>query len=418
MKKVTLLLVMFAFLANIAMAQSSEVQNAFNNNRQAQTCIEYAEQAKKQNRVEKANKEMNNAKLLLQKAKTSIDNASQNERTMGDAKTWHYYGVIYLKIATYPEFSVLDAEALEKSSGAFIKVYELDQEYFAQNQYEIMSYINAIGTNYFNNGSMAFDAGDYAKAIDCYRKSYDTMTILGQQDNAALLNAVQIAVKMAHDYSTAIEICEILLNNAYEDPQVYLYMAKAQGESGNEDLMLQYLQTGREKYPDDENLINEQIETYIKLKREVEIVDQIKEMAQTHNDNYAYSYILGTIYGNMESPIYNVDSAVCYYKKAIEINPNDEYSYAAIAGLYIDESNAIKNEAEAILDNAKNFNEAMKKSDAMMKESDAVLEQALPYIEKAHELAAEDMDITRVLKSVYVRLKMMEKAKAIDSAVR
>lgn len=416
MKKLTLLLVMFAFLANVAMAQSGEVQNAYTFNRQAQDAINYAENHKSSNRIEKANKEMNNAKLLIQRAKTAIDKASQNEKTMNDAKTWHYYGVIYLKIATYPEFADLDAEALEKSATAFIKVNELDQSYFIDNQQEIMSYINSIGTNYFNQGGMAYEAGDYPKSIDCYKKAYETMTILGQKDNAALLNAVQIAVKMANAYETAVELCEILIANSYEDPLVYQYMANAQNALGNDDKMLEYLQIGREKFPDNEGLINEQIESYIKLKREVEIIDQIKEMAEIHNDNFAYSFIIGTIYGNTESPIYNIDSAVVYYKKAIEINPNSIDSYANLAGIYIDRSNVIKNEAEAILDNATNFNEAMKQSDAMMKESDTVLEQALPYIEKAYELAKDDMDIKRVLKSVYVRLKMMDKASALDSA--
>ena len=46
MKKVTLLLVMFALTVNIAMAQSGEVQNAFTFNRQAQGSIELAENPK------------------------------------------------------------------------------------------------------------------------------------------------------------------------------------------------------------------------------------------------------------------------------------------------------------------------------------------------------------------------------------
>ena len=413
MKKLTLLLVMFAFMANVAMAQSSEVQNASTNNRYTQQYIDEAKSTQKESKIEKA---MSNAKIYLQKAKTAIDKASQHEKTMNDAKTWHYYGVIYLKIATYPEFNDLDTEALEKSAAALLKVNELDPEYFMDNQQEIMSYFNSIGINYFNQGGKAYEAKDYKNAIDCYKKSYETMTILGQKDNAALLNAVQIAVINANDYNSAVELCEILINNAYDEPKIYQFMARAQGELGNNDKMIEYLQMGREKYPDNEDLINEQIESYIKLKREVEIIDQIKEMARTHNDNFAYSFIIGTIYGNMESPIYNVDSATVYYKKAIEINPNSIDSYANLAGIYIDKSNAIRKEADALLDNPVNFNEAMKKSDAMMEESDKVLEQALPYVEKAYELANDDPSIKQVLKSVYTRLKMMDKAAALDSA--
>ena len=52
----------------------------------------------------------------------------------------------------------------------------------------------------------------------------------------------------------------------------------------------------------------------------------------------------------------------------------------------------------------------------MMAEIDAVRQQALPYVEKAHELLPEDEAIKQILKSLYVNLKMMDKAKALEDA--
>ena len=165
MKKVTLLVVMLAFFANISMAQNKERVNAFNYNKNAQSYIETAEQLNIQKRTEKAAKEMNNAKIMLERAKTSIDLAAAHEETMNDAKTWHYYGVIYLKIATYPEFNEIDTDALEKCAEAFRKVSEIDQTYFKQNQFEIMSYINSITTNYFNQGGAAYASSSTSRLI-------------------------------------------------------------------------------------------------------------------------------------------------------------------------------------------------------------------------------------------------------------
>ena len=51
MKKVTLLVVMLAFFANISMAQNKERVNAFNYNKNAQGYITIAEQLSKQNKV-------------------------------------------------------------------------------------------------------------------------------------------------------------------------------------------------------------------------------------------------------------------------------------------------------------------------------------------------------------------------------
>ncbi len=409
MKKVTLLVVMLAFIANIAMAQNKERVNAFNYNKNAQSYITTAEQLMVQNRIDKAEKQMGFAKIELGRAKTSIDLAAAHDETKNDAKTWHYYGVIYLKIATYPEFNEIDPDALTKCADAFRKLVELDETYFKNNYGEIITYIQSITTNYFNQGALAYEAGDYAKAIECYKQAYNTMAIIGQKDNEALLVAAQIAV-MAKEYNSAIELCSTLIENAFDNPQVYQYMAIAQGGLENNDAMLQYIQTGREKFPEDENLINEQINAYLKLKREAEIIDQIRQMAEKNTENSVYYFILGTIYGNQESELFNVDEAINCYNKVIEINPNDENAYINIAGIYIDKSNALKHEADELP-----LSET-KKYDEMMVQIDEVRSQALPYVEKAHELLPEDEAIKQILKSLYVNLKMMDKAKALEGA--
>ena len=326
MKKVTLLVVMLAFIANVSMAQNRERVNAFNDNKHAQSYIETAETLTIQKRTEKAAKEMANAKMMLERAKTSIDLASNHDETKNDAKTWHYYGVIYLKIATYPEFNDIDTDALEKCADAFKKIVELDESYLKDNYGEIVTYIQSITTNYFNQGGAAYEAGDYVKAINSYKRAYETMAIIGQKDNEALLVAAQIAV-MAKEYNSAIELCNTLIENGFENPQVYQYMGIAQGGLENNDAMLQYIQTGREKFPEDENLINEQINAYLKLKREAEIIDQIRAMAEKNTENSVYYFILGTIYGNQESELFNTEEALNCYNKVIEINPNDENAY-------------------------------------------------------------------------------------------
>ncbi len=407
MKKVTLLLAMFAFLANVATAQNKERVNAFNNNKYAQQYIESAEQLRTQNRVEKAEKEMNNAKIMLEKAKTAIDLAANHDETKNEARTWHYYGIVYYKIAAYPEFNSLDPDALEKCFEAFKMINELDPKYHKDNYADIAQHIVSIASNYVNKAAANYEAGDYVAAINCYKKAYDAMEVIGQKDNEALLFAAQTAV-MAKEYNTAIELCEILINNEYAAPQVYQFMAMAQGGLENNDAMIQYIQTGREKFPEDENLINEQINAYLKLKREAEIIDQIKEMASKNNENSVYCFILGTIYGNSESSLHSIDSAMVYYEKAIAINPNDENAYINIGSMFIDKSAALINKANDLpIDQIEEY-------DAMIAESKVYDEKALPFVEKAYELVPGDEAIKQALRTLYVRLKMMDKAKELE----
>ena len=127
MKKVLLLLAL-ALFGQFAMAQDMQRQNANNYQRQAQQLIDAADDYKAVNKMEKAAKQMNNAKILMEKAKASIDAASQHESTMNQAKTWHYYAVIYYKIGAYPEFYDLDPEAFTKVLSAVEKVKAEDIE--------------------------------------------------------------------------------------------------------------------------------------------------------------------------------------------------------------------------------------------------------------------------------------------------
>ena len=412
MKKLTFLVVMLAFFANVSMAQNKERVNAFNYNKNAQGYITTAEQLNKQNRVEKAAKQMGFAKIELQKAKTSIDLAAEHEETKNEARTWHYYGIVYYKIAAYPEFNDLDPEALDKSLNAFIKIIELDPEYAndRQNMFDIYQHIQSITSNYFNRGAVAYENGEYADAIKCYLAAYNSMLVIGQQDNEALLIAAQIALYNAKEYEKVIEICNQLLAAQHESPKVYQYLAVANSQMGNDEEMLKYINEGRAKFPEDDNLVNEQINAYLKLKREAEIIDQIKEMANKNSENSVYCLIIGTIYSNQESELYNVDSALVYYNRAIEVNPTDENAYINVGSMYIDKSAALINKANELpLDKFKEYDE-------LIAEARVFDEKALPYVEKAYELVPGDDAIKQALRTLYVRLKMMDKARALESA--
>ena len=412
MKKVTLLIVMLAFFANISMAQNKERVNAFNYNKNAQGYITTAEQLAKQNRADKAAKQMSFAKIELGKAKASIDLAAENEETKNEARTWHYYGIVYYKIAAYPDFNDLDPEALDKSLNAFMRIIELDPAYAndRQNMFDIYQHIQSITSNYFNKGAVAYENGEYKDAIDCYMSAYKSNLVIGQKDNEALLIAAQIALYNAKEYETAIAICNQLLAEQYESPKVYQFLAVANSQLGNDEDMLKYINEGRAKFPEDDNLVNEQINAYLKLKREAEIIDQIKEMANKNSNNSIYCLIIGTIYSNQESEIYNVDSALVYYNRAIEINPSDENAYINVGSMYIDKSAALINKANELpLDKFKEY-------DALIAEAKVFDEKALPYVEKAYELVPTDDAIKQALRTLYVRLKMMDKARALETA--
>ena len=377
MKKLVLTLAI-AFLGSFAIAQNIQVQNAFNKQKEAQQFIDQAETYKTQNKLDKAAKQMQNAKITIQKAKEAIDLASQHESTMNQAKTWHYYAVIYYKIGAYPEFADLDHDAFAKSLTAFEKIKQLDKKYYDNNLNEFRTYASNIGARYYDLGANSYNDYDYEGAYINFKKAYDATAIVGGKDNSALLNAAMSAMKV-EKFNESIEMLNTLIDNGMDEPAVYQNLAASYRGLGNNDKMLETIQVAREKFPDDENIMNEMINAYLTVHREDEIIAQIEEMAKKNTDQPVYYFILGTIYGNPESKLYNIETALTNYDMAIAENENYADAYYNAGALLIDKASQIYQEAnDKDPSQYSNFNEYLKATDAMAAEAKTYDQRALP----------------------------------------
>lgn len=406
MKKLVLTLAI-ALMGTFAFAQSVQVQNAYNNQKAAQQYIDQADAFKTQNKLEKAVKQMDNAKLMIKKAKDAIDAASQHEATVNQAKTWHYLAVIYYKIGLYPEFRDLDENAFEKSLNAFGKIMNLDPKYYSQNVGEFQQYIASIGGNYYDIGANFYNEQKFEEAYVNFKKAYDAAAVVGGKDNSALLNAAFCAMKV-EKYEESVNMLNTLISNGYDDPTVYQSLTICYRSMGENDKMIETIQAGRAKYPDDTNLMNEMINSYITVHREGEIIDQIIEMAQKNPTQPVYYFILGTIYANTESELFDVEKTLESYNKVIEIDPNYVDAYINAGSILIDRAAEKYTAANDLpFDKVDEYN-------AMMAEGKAFDEKALPYVEKAYQLLNEDPAIKQALKTLYVRLKMNDKAAELN----
>ncbi|MBO7470059.1 MAG: hypothetical protein J6T37_08190 [Bacteroidales bacterium] len=413
MKKVLLVLAL-AVLAQFAIAQNVQVQNAFNNQKSAQQYIEQAEALRTQNKVDKAAKQMQNAKMMIQKAKDAIDAASQHEATMNQAKTWHYYAVIYYKIGAYPEFVDIDHDAFVKTLDAFVKIQNLDTDYYMRNRGEFQQYASNIGARYYDLGANSYNEGNFEDAYINFKKAYDATAIIGGKDNSALLNAALSAMKV-EKFDESVAMFEMLIANGLEEPTVYSNMAAAYRGAGNTDKMLETITIAREKFPEDEAVMNEMINSYLTLHREAEIIDQIRAMAEANTNQPIYYFILGTIYGNRESDLYSIDNALEAYNKAIEENDKYADAYYNAGALLIDKASEIYQAAnDKDPSEYSNFNAYLKATNEMMDEAKEYDQRALPYVEKTYELLPGDPAVKQALKGIYARLKMTEKAQELD----
>ena len=195
MKKVLLLLAL-AVLGQIAIAQDMKRQDANNYQRQAQQYIDAADEYKAVNKMDKAAKQMNNAKILMQKAKASIDAASEHESTMNQGKTWHYYAVIYYKIGAYPEFYDLDPNPFDKVLMAVEKIQQIDPDYYRQNGQELASYVRGVDNTYYQLGVDSFNNGNFEDAMVNFQKANEAASKIGAVDDAAMMACATCAIKL------------------------------------------------------------------------------------------------------------------------------------------------------------------------------------------------------------------------------
>ena len=412
MKKLLLVLAL-ALAGQFAFAQNVQVQNAFNDQKAAQQYIDQADVYKSQKKDEKAAKQMQNAKLMLQKAKTAIDAASTHEATMNQGKTWHYYAVIYYKISAYPEFNDIDPEACEKTLAALDKLKTVDNDYFKRNASELQQYAINIGLRYYDLGANSYNDGDYENAYINFKKSYEASANLGGNDTSALLSAALSAMKVGK-YDESVVMFNKLLESGVDEASVYQNLAAAYRGAGDNDKMLETIMVARAKYPEDENVMNEMINSYLTLHREDEIIDQILEMAQKNTEQPAYYFILGTIYGNRESKLYDVEKALEYYNLAISENEAYADAYYNAGALLIDKASEIYQAAnDKDPSEYANFNKYLEATDAMAVEAKTYDERALPYVEKTYELLPDDPAVKLALRGIYTRLKMNDKAAAL-----
>ena len=413
MKKVLFLLAL-AILGQVTFAQDMKRQDANNYQRQAQQLIDAADNYKAVNKPEKAAKQMANAKILMGKAKASIDAASENEATMNQAKTWHYYAVIYYKLGAYPEFYDLEPNSYDKVLIAIEKIQQLDENYFRQMGQELSSYVRGIDNSYYQLGVDSFNNGNYEDAMINFQKANEAAGKIGAVDDAAMINLATCATKLGK-YDVAASTYEMLIAKGYEDAANYSGLINAYRELGEADKSVETINIARAKYPDDPQLVNDMINTYLTIHREAEIVDQIEAMAQKYTEQPVYYFILGTIYGNRESSIYDLEKALGYYESAIAENKEYADAYYNAGALLIDKASEIYEEAnKKDPSEYANFKAYLAATDKMSEEAKSYDERALPYVEKTHELLPDDPAVKQALRGIYTRLKMFDKAKALD----
>ena len=158
---------------------------------------------------------------------------------------------------------------------------------------------------------------------------------------------------------------------------------------GKSDEAIIAMKEARAANPKDLNLLLNEADLYIKLKKMDKFGELMQEAVKLDPNNPILFYNLGVVNGNQNK----FDDAIGYYKKAIELKPDYRDAYLNLGSAILNKRIAVQEEMNNNLDNNKKYEEL----EAKLK---TIHEEALPFVKKADELK-RDFDSVKNLLNIY-----------------
>jgi tetratricopeptide (TPR) repeat protein len=360
---------------------------------------------------------MYNKNGQYEKAMTSIEKCVNHEQFLGmkpddQSQAWLYRAAIYQNIIQSSD------EALKaKAPNALEVVYESlmncmkNPDFLEDNKQEIYQRVGNVMNTYYTKGADDYNAGKFTDAAPMFKKAYDIAKSLGSTDANDMLNLAATSALRAGDYNTALGYFTELKDNGAEGVDVYRHLAACYNGLGNAEQAMAMINAGLEKNPGDANLILEKVNAYLKEGKGAEAVEDLNRLHELDPENAQLLFVLGTIYGDENNKdVYDTDKAKQFYEQALAINP-DYYDatynigvlYTTMANKYIEQANEITGFSKAEQEQYNN----------LIEQGNELLRTGLPYLKSAYDAQPSD-DVKNVLRSIYVKLNMMEEAKALD----
>lgn len=340
----------------------------------------------------------------LMEAKEQIDLAVAHEKTMDKAKTWYTKGEVYEAIALSddPAYQDMQDDALNQAVEAFKKAKSMDEG----GNYDGLSDIkidNIWGTM-INKGAEAYNQEDYDAAVEYFGKS----AMLKPEDTTAYYYA-GIAAQQDQDYDVALENYYKLVDLDYHNVDIYSSIIYLERSHNNDNTQaLEVVQQAREHFPENEALMKEEINLLIITERTDEAKAKLQTAIQAEPDNANLYYNLAYI----NEKTGDNDAAIANYKKAIEADPNYFDATFNLAVNHYNKAAEILKEA-----NEMDLRTYQKEGKAIEEKAQVEFASALPYLERAHEIDPQDRVVLETLQTVYVQLKMNDKAEAVNTKI-
>ena len=341
----------------------------------------------------------------LDKAKQYIDEAIVHEKTKEKSKTWYTKGLVYESIAfsDNADYKALASDALEQAMEAYEKTLSMEKESSVLH-FQTTQRIETIWGNFLNQGADLYQKGDFAGALEAFDKTVK----IKPKDTTGLIYAA-ITAQQDKQFDAAEKYYNQLKAVDYASPDMYkslIYIQRAHHKDN--DKALTHIREARELYPDDKDLMKEEINVLIITERVDEAKEKLSEAIKKEPDNPNLHYNLAFLYDQVG----DTDNSYEMYKKAVELKPD---YFDAVYNLAVMNFNQAAEKLK--IANEMDLKTYQKDGQKYIDEANAKFEEAVPYFEKAHEIKPNDAAVLENLELIYKRLKMFDKVEEVQGKI-
>lgn len=382
MKKIILLVALFISVAG-AYAQKGKVASA--------------QTLKDSQKLDKALEAINEA----------IDpNNSKAESSISWSKTWLVRGDIHRAIYQSKDANVkkLAPDPLKTALDSYKKAIELDEKGKESNAVKIS--LTLLVSDFTDQAVKAFNENKYESALASFKSilEIEDMPVMQEKDQKAAVDTVIIfnaglAAYNAEKYDEAVKYYKEAATHGYNGARTYELIASSYINMQDTAQALTTLQEGFEKYPENSAIMVLMINIYLNANKVDDAMKYLNLAIKQDPENASFYFARGSLYDKIGQP----DSAITAYEKAISLKPDYFDAYYNLGAIYYNQGVKQVEIANAIPSNQQDKYEVEKNK------ADEFFKKAIPYMEKASEVNPEDTYSLESLKTLYYRLKMMDK---------
>lgn len=346
----------------------------------------------------------------LEKAKKSIDQASANSETTGDARTWFFRGMIYKEIYKTKESTDPFSPARNTGADAFEKAISLDKAgEYTEDSRKALKY---LVSTFFNDAAKALNAENYKVAFS----NYDNYLVRQSRLNP---NAIDTEALFYAGYSAYMEkqaekaksYLEKAQSAGFVHPYLFYFLGKIYLTEGSTDKGQQMLETGYYRFPQDKNIILTLISFYQEKNKFKELESILLKELQK-GENTEYQLLLGVTYQKLleehtsQRAEYS-EKAKKAYLRVLQKDPENLKANYNMGLVYYNDA--------VIIINALDYDMDMVALEDIQEECKEIFKKALPYMEKAYTLNPKNKETLTGLSGIYFSLREDDKYKRIKA---